>query len=234
MLKYKLETLDGIDEAQQGLYRQEGEVFVLEIDGLDPEKGADVSGLKSKVEELLSEKKASETKAREAEEARQAAQAAIEEERARKAGDIESLEKSWAKRFEDQQAIIDGQAAKTANAAVKSAAMGIAAKLAVGANQQNLEVFIRERLRYEDDQVKVTDESGSLTIASIDQLTEEFRANDRFASLVTGSQANGGGAASQQGTNGGADKTATRSSFEAMSHPERAAFAKDGGKVIND
>lgn len=234
MLKYKLDSLEGIEEGQQGLYRQEGDAFVLEIDGLDPEKGADISGLKSKVEELLSEKKASETKAKEAEAAQKAAQAAVEDERARKAGDIESLESSWQKRFDEQQAMIDGQAAKTAEGAVRSTAMGIAAKLAEGANQQNLEVFIRERLRFEDDQVKVTDESGNLTISTLDQLTEEFRANDRFASMVTGSKANGGGAATQLSNNGGADKTATRSSFEAMSHPERAAFAKDGGKVIND
>lgn len=233
MLKYKLDSLEGLDEGQQELYKQEGNVYVLQVDGVDT-GSEDVSGLKAKVEELLTEKKTSEAKAREAEEAKQRALDEAAAEKARKAGDIEALEQSWQKKFEEQQAVLDQQSKERAEDAIGRAAMGISGKLADGVNQENLEVFVRQRLRYEDGEVKVTDEKGNLTISTVDQLTEEFRANERFASLVTGSKASGSGATTQQGNTGGADKTATRSQFDAMDQNERFSFAKEGGKVIND
>ena len=58
MLKFQLDSLDGVDETVRALYTEKDGKFVLGIEGLpQPE---DVSGLKSKVEELLGEKKAAE------------------------------------------------------------------------------------------------------------------------------------------------------------------------------
>ncbi|NNG62537.1 hypothetical protein HKD51_13290, partial [Pseudomonas fragi] len=50
-LKFQLDTLEGVDETTQGMYVEKDGKFVLNIEGLpQPE---DVSGLKSKVQELL-------------------------------------------------------------------------------------------------------------------------------------------------------------------------------------
>lgn len=44
---------------------------------------------------------------------------------------------------------------------------------------------------------------------------------------------NGGGGAPGGGGQGGG-KTVTRATFDGMSHPERSAFSKDGGKVVDE
>lgn len=44
-------------------------------------------------------------------------------------------------------------------------------------------------------QVRITDESGKLTVSSLADLQKEFETSPRYASLVRGSQAGGGGAA---------------------------------------
>mgnify|MGYP001092409499 CR=1 FL=1 len=67
MLKFQLDSLDGVDEAVRALYTEKDGKFVLGIEGLPQQE--DVSGLKAKVDELLGEKKLAEKKAREAEEA---------------------------------------------------------------------------------------------------------------------------------------------------------------------
>ena len=54
-----------------------------------------MTGLKKKVDELLSEKKAADAKRKEAEEAARKAA----EDAARKAGDVGSLEKSWTEKY---------------------------------------------------------------------------------------------------------------------------------------
>ncbi|MCF5010507.1 hypothetical protein GIW66_29755, partial [Pseudomonas lactis] len=66
-LKFQLDSLEGVDESVQALYVEKDGKFVLGIEGLpQPE---DVSGLKSKVQELLDEKKAADKARKEAEDA---------------------------------------------------------------------------------------------------------------------------------------------------------------------
>ncbi len=86
-LKYQLDNLDGLDDSMRTLYTEKDGKFVLGIEGLpQPE---DVSGLKSKVQELLDEKKAADKARKDAED-----QARLErEENARKSGNVEELEK---------------------------------------------------------------------------------------------------------------------------------------------
>ncbi|UMZ15430.1 hypothetical protein I9018_10680 [Pseudomonas sp. MPFS] len=56
MLKFQLDTLEGVDESVRAFYTEKEGKYVIGIEGLpQPE---DVTGLKSKVQELLDEKKA--------------------------------------------------------------------------------------------------------------------------------------------------------------------------------
>jgi hypothetical protein len=59
----------------------------------------------------------------------------------------------------------------------------------------------------------------------------EYLASDAGKKFVA-APVNGGGGA-QGGGGESHSKTVSRDKFNAMSHPERAAFAKDGGKVID-
>jgi len=90
-MKYLIDkaAFDALDPALQALYKQQGDNYVLVIEGLpQPE---DTAGLKAKVEQLLAEKKTEAEKRKQAEEeARIAA-----EEAARKSGDTEALDRSW-------------------------------------------------------------------------------------------------------------------------------------------
>ena len=102
MLKFQLDSLDGVDESVRALYTEKDGKFVLGIEGLPQQE--DVSGLKAKVDELLGEKKAAEKKAREAEET-----ARLErEELARKSGNVEELERSWSEKYNRREAELNG------------------------------------------------------------------------------------------------------------------------------
>jgi hypothetical protein len=45
-LKFKLDSLDGLDEATKALYEKQGDKFVLKVEGLED---GDTAGLKNKV-----------------------------------------------------------------------------------------------------------------------------------------------------------------------------------------
>uniref|UniRef100_UPI003F58F74D hypothetical protein n=1 Tax=Pseudomonas purpurea TaxID=3136737 RepID=UPI003F58F74D len=89
MLKFQLDSLDGVDEPVRALYTEKDGKFVLDIEGLpQPE---DVSGLKNQLQTLLDETKEAKRQKKEAEDAAQLER----EEALRKSGNVEELEKSW-------------------------------------------------------------------------------------------------------------------------------------------
>jgi hypothetical protein len=57
MLKFQLDTLEGVDEAVRALYTEKDGKFVLGIEGLSQQE--DVSGLNAKNAELLAKRKKS-------------------------------------------------------------------------------------------------------------------------------------------------------------------------------
>ena len=194
-LKYQLtaEEFAQLDEAKQALYALQGDVYVCQIEGLpQPE---DISGLKRKNEELLAEKRASEERRRAAEdEARRK-----EEERLAAEGNFKQLYESsqtktaeWEQRYSQLEQSIHQRD-------ISLAATRIATAIADGDNADILKEFIARRLKVAEGQVRVTDESGNLTVSSLADLQREFETAPRYASLVRGSQAGGGGAAPKSG-----------------------------------
>jgi len=211
MLKFQLDSLEGVDEAVRALYTEKDGKFVLGIEGLpQPE---DVSGLKSKVEELLGEKKAAEKKAREAEEA-----ARLErEELARKSGNVEELERSWSEKYNRREAELNGtleQERTTLSTQIRDLTVGrtatdIASALTIPGSAKALLPHIERRLSVEQRDGKpvvvVLDQQGKLSAATLDELKAEFANDTAFAPLIAGSKASGGGA-NGAGGGGGAPK----------------------------
>lgn len=193
-LKYQLtaEEYAQLDEAKQSLYALQGDVYICQVEGIPQE---DVSGLKAQLDRLLNEKKTEQEKRRQAEE--QARREA--EEKAKAEGDYKQLFESsqaktseWEQRYTQLQQSIEQRD-------INLAATRIATAIADGANAEILTEFIARRLKVSDGQVHVTDEAGNLSVGSLTDLQREFETAPRYASLVRGSQAGGGGAAPKSG-----------------------------------
>ena len=210
MLKFQLDSLDGVDEAVRALYTEKDGKFVLGIEGLpQPE---DVSGLKAKVDELLGEKKLAEKKAREAEELARTER----EEAARKSGNVEELERSWSEKYNRREAELNGtleQERGTLSAQIRDLTVGrtatdIASALAIPGSAKALLPHIERRLSVEQRDGKpvvvVLDQQGKLSAATLDELKAEFANDTAFAPLIAGSKASGGGAAGAGGGGGAA------------------------------
>lgn len=229
-LEYQVESLDGLDDSVKGLYTEKDGKFSLDVNlGDNFLPASEVSGLKANHDKLLAEKKEQQRLANDA--ATEAKR--VKEEAAAKSGDVESLMKSWKEKEASYLSTIDTFTQKESNNAKSKAATDIAMGLAEGPNVKILSKFIIDRLKYDGGEVKVTDNSGNLTVSSLDDLKKEFANNEEFKSLLVGSKASGSGAA--KGNIGGAGKTTiSRSEFDAMSHHKRAEFFKTGGTLADD
>lgn len=196
MLKFQIDTLDGLEDGVKALYEKTGDKYTLKVDGLP--KGEDVDGLKKKVEELLAEKKAAKKAAEEAEAARRVA----EEEAARKNGDVEALERSWAAKLEKRERELAGQIdtlqGSITTMTVDNVAVRLANEIAVPGSADILIPHIKARLAAEqrDGQfvTVVRDAQGKPSAASLDDLKTEFTTSPAFAPVIVGSKASGGGA----------------------------------------
>ena len=210
MLKFQLDTLEGVDDSVRALYTEKDGKFVLGIEGLpQPE---DVSGLKSKVQELLDEKKAADKARKDAED-----QARLErEENARKSGNVEELEKSWSEKYNRREAELNGmleQERGTLSTQIRDLTVGrtatdIASALAIPGSAKALLPHIERRLSVEQRDGKpvvvVLDQQGKLSAATLDELKAEFANDTAFAPLIAGSKASGGGAGGAGGGGGAA------------------------------
>lgn len=211
MLKYQIDSLDAVDESSRAFYTEKDGKFVLGIEGLpQPE---DVSGLKTKVQELLDEKKAADKARKGAED-----QARLDrEDAARKSGNVEELEKSWSEKYNRREAELNGMleqergslTGQIRDLTVGRTATDIASALAIPGSAKALLPHIERRLSVEQRDGKpvvvVLDQSGKLSAATLDELKAEFANDTAFAPLIAGSKASGGGAAGA-GNGGGAAK----------------------------
>ena len=188
----------------------------------------EVTGLKSKNDQLLAEKKA---KQREAEEAQLMAKQQAEE-KAKAENDYKQL-------FEAQKSeadILRDQMAKMQQDAIQARINAESGRIAGGLTKDTakaalLQQQIGQRLSIVDDEIRVTD-SGQLTVSTLDDLTSSIK--ERFPFLVDGSQAAGGGAARSEGRAQERSAEMSRADFEAMGHQQRAEFFASGGQLFDD
>ncbi len=227
-LQYQVDSLEGLEDSVKGLYKESNGKFSLDVDlGDSFVSAADVAGLKTNHDKLLTEKKEQQKLALDA--ANEAKR--IRDEASLKSGDTESLMKSWKEKEDSYKATIETFTMKESNNAKSKAATNIAMGLAEGANVKLLSTFIIERLKFESGEVRVTDKNGNLTVSSLDDLKKEFANNEDFKSLLVGSKASGSGAA--KGKVGGAGTIEMpRAEFDAMNPAARHKFITSGGRPV--
>lgn len=237
-MQYKVtrEEFTKLDESVQALYKQDGEEFVLSVEGM-PEI-EDVSGLKAKVEELLAEKKDAKASADAATRAAAEAKAAKELAEANKTGDIDAINASWAEKYgklEDVVTSLNGTIAKITSGA---AATKMASELALTGQSEVLMPHIERRLATEMvdgvPRVVVKGVDGKPSALTVEELQTEFKNNEAFASVIVGSKARGKGTHNQNPGAGGAGKVIPRSQFEEMSPGDQMAYTKEGGTLTDE
>lgn len=220
-LNFEIDSIDNVDESIRGLYKEDNGRFILDVDLGDKYVPAEsVAGLKANHDQLLSEKKKAKEEA-----------ARVAEEKAKASGDLESLQKYAQQRESELQEKLNSLQKSIANKELNSTASNIAHDLADGANAKLLSKLIKDRLRYEDGEMKVLDDDGNLTMSSIEELKKEIQTSSDYSSLVRGSKATGSGALG--GTDGGASKeTMTRAEWDVLGEKEKREFFKSGGKLV--
>lgn len=228
MLKLELDKLDGLDDSVKSFYEEKDGKFRLKVDGVP-----DVSGLKNKVDQLLTEKKEADRKAKEAAEAAEAErQAALA-----KSGDIDALRQSYeAKLTKREKELMDqltGLQSQVHGLTVGQTAMAVAVELAMDGSSDVLLPHVKQRLSMEivDGQAvtRVLDKAGKPSAMTIEELKTEFAANPAFAPIIKASKAAGGGASGGNNSGGGAPKSkASLTGTQA----ERVAALKDRFKDL--
>ncbi len=206
MLKLELDKLDGLDDSVKSFYEEKDGKFRLKVDGVP-----DVSGRKNKVDQLLTEKKEADRKAKEAAEAAEAErQAALA-----KSGDIDALRQSYeaklTKREKELMEQLTGLQSQVHGLTVGQTAMAVAVELAMDGSSDVLLPHVKQRLSMEivDGQAvtRVLDKAGKPSAMTIEELKTEFAANPAFAPIIKASKAAGGGASGGNNSGGGAPKS---------------------------
>jgi len=178
--------------------------------------------LTAKIEEANKHNKAAETEAKR-----------LAREKAEAEGNFKQLFESSEAERKQLQSQLQGMADQSASEKGNTAALRLAMDLAGSENDAVLLAdYIAKRLKFVDNVLKVTDDSGNLTVSTVDDLKKEFANSVRFSSLLKGNQSSGGGAAGGS-KGGGASPSITRSEFDSLDSIARMKFVKNGGK-IND
>ena len=232
MLKYQLDTLDGLDDSVKELYTEKDGKFTLGIDGLP--KTEDVSGLKKKVDELLKEAKSAKD-AKKAVEDKAAEDAAVA---AQKSGDVDAINSSWQKKFNDGIAAItaerDNAMTMLRTEKVHSKAVELATNMAVPGSAEVLLPHIERRLTMDIRDGRavavVLDQDGKPSALTVEELGKEFASTAAFAPLIIASNSAGGGANGKQHGRAAA-KTATRAEFNSWSPVQQSKFSVEGGQL---
>ena len=208
-LKYKLQTLDGLDDTLKQLYKEVDGEFVLALEGMPENKDKDKDKDKStddqlksvlaKNQELLDELKKNKKDKQTLEEEKKRK----EEEKNKKDGNYEALLKSAQEKIAEKDDHIKKMIDKNNDQMIKTTVKTMASKLCDGSNVSLIEPHIRSRLGVnEKGEIQILSKSGEPSVSTQDELVNEFQSNKDFAPLLRGTSSSGGGATG--GSPGGA------------------------------
>lgn len=207
-LKFEVDTLDSVDEAQRGLYAEHNGKFRLSVEGLDP--ADEVKGALAKERE---ERKKAKTEAEELRKALEAKELAELEGQKKYEELYKREQETRSKTSAELQQLKDAIAQREKS----EAALKVAASLT--RDTAKAELLKKEILNYTEhsaDGVKFKGESGDMTA---EQLTAHL--TKQYPFLVDGNQSSGGGANGGNGGgaakgNLGGDKTERKNAIAAM------------------
>ena len=223
MFKFKVESLEGVDEKFHELYEQKDGAYFLKVSGVVPE--SEIDGLKASRDALLAEKKEQQRLAQEAEAEKLRIEREALEEAARQKGDWQALEDSYKAKLAEKETEFTSQAETLRKQVYKltvgEQAIKLAAEISKPHAQAIMSRFIEERLTLdENNNVRVLDLQGKPSAMTIDDLKQEFKASAMFQDIVVINNSSGGGATGV-GFGGGAAKNPKE-----MTTQERADWAQ--------
>lgn len=221
-LKYAVDDLNDLDESLHSLYEQDGDRFILRVEGIpEPE---DTSGLKSKVQQLMDEAKDAKRRAKELEAQKQKQ----EMETAQEKGEFKNLWEQAQTKLAEKDKELQEFTNRIQQKDINMAARQIGSQLAK-TDAKRAEVLADYASRYaRHDGERVQFVVGGIEVDStalMNHLTKEF------PFLVDGSSATGGGASSSSSS--GAAKSLNRADFDKLAASKKMQFIKDGG-IISD
>ena len=189
----------------------------------------EIAGLKSKNDELLAEKKAIQKAKEKAD-----AQARDEKEKqAQENGQYKELYESQKAENESINLRLNEMIQTQQQQTIKSEALRLAGTLTKDVQKAKiLEKEISQRLTLVDNEIRVTDDNGQLTVSSLDDLSAKIKTEYSF--LVDGIQAQGGGATRSIGGASVEVKEMSRSQFDELSQKDRALFVRGKAKIVNE
>jgi len=164
--------------------------------------------LKGNQEKLLSEAKLAKDAKRLADEEKENAikKAAKDlEEKNLSDGNFEQLHKSAMDKLDLVTKEFNDLKSSSENSLIKSEATKLSAKLSDGDNVSLMSEFVTKRLKVDNNEVKVLDASGALTISTLEDLENEFKNDPKFSSLLKGNGSSGGGAGGSNNGGGAAN-----------------------------
>lgn len=204
-LKYKIKTLDGLEDNIKQFYKESDGEFVLALEGMPENQNKNKSTddqLKSvlaKNQELLDELKKNKRDKQDLEEEKKRK----EDEKNKKDGNYEALLKSAQEKLIQKEDVIKKMVDKNNNQMLDTTVMTMASKLCDGSNITLIRPHIRRRLGVDEKgELQVLSKSGDPTVSTQDELISEFQSNKDFAPLLRGTSSSGGGASG--GSHGGA------------------------------
>jgi len=236
-MKYQVTkaAFEALDEDIQKLYGSEKDGnHTLKIEGLEI---PDVEGLKAKNAQLLKE-------AKEAKDAKKAAETKATDDAAaaaQKAGDVDAINASWQKKYDDALAEANTKADDALRMLrlekVHSQAIELATTLAVPGSADVLLPHIESRLSMDIKDGRavavVMDTAGKPSALTVEELGKEIANNAAFAPLIVASNAAGGGANGKNSGGAAQIKTASRAEFDAMGISQKSKFSAEGGQLTD-
>lgn len=195
---------------------------VVDYKELYEKTAADLKAVAAKKEELLSETKKAKEARREADEA--ATKAA--QEKSLKDGEFEKLYQTVQKEKDELAKRLHDVTTSNRREKLQVQSMRIANDLADGDNAELLSDFVMRNLD------KMADDNGSLTADIIQAVTNDFKANTKFKSLLRSSKATGGGATGNT-SSAQATKVISREVFSKMAPAQQMAHIKAGGTLAD-
>lgn len=115
-----------------------------------------------------------------------------------KKGDFEALEKQYQAKIQELNEQIAKRDKERDENLVKSHAQKLSSQLSDNpANQEILQILIEKRLSAKDGQLSVLDDSGAVSIMTLDDLAKQIQNCGKYDSLIIGTRARGTGSNGQ-------------------------------------